>query len=215
VLQSQVNWDAAASAATVDSGLGDTTRHPGLSRAARQVETLNKRVIGLEKKPRDLTGLLQVNATAARVIPHVASAGVPVLLPFEIDRLASDLYSAAKPAQRAAKSYLNNLRLTEFQPEKNGYSAQFNTGTGRDVSIFASSAFVALDGSDLSPSQAEEPVFTETEFAKEAEFFRYGVAYKISLSCVPIAKDDGLCRDDAYLKGLVSRLKVVGGVPQK
>src|SRR5262249_4254829 len=99
----------------------------------------------------------------------------------------------AKPAQRASKSYLNNLRLTEFQPERNGYTAQFSTGTGRSVSILASSAFVALDGSDLSPNQALEPVFTETEFAREAEFLRYAGALKVGLGCEATGKETGVC----------------------
>lgn len=210
---SSVNWEAAAMAAKSDSGITDADKFKGLTRIQRDVDKLDKKMKAPKGKPGDLKSLLQVNATTAKVIPYVASAGVPVLLPFEVNRLANDLLAGPSSAKSSTASYLGGLRLKEFRPDKNGYYAELLTPSGRGMTIQASSAFASLDGSSVDANQPTAPEFSRNEYAREAEFSRYGVAYKISLNCVPMKTQDSVCNDDTFLKDTVSKLKVIGGVP--
>jgi len=213
IVRSTVNWDAVANASNVDSAIGDSANAVGLSRISKQVESLDRRARAARAQPERLIPLLQVNATTAKIVPHVSKAGVPVLLPLEVNRLARDLYASSRPFQRATKEYLEGLRLNEFRPERNGYVAEFSTPAGRGITVQASSAFVSIDGSDISADQSGETTYTQNEFMREAEFWRYGVSYKVSLNCEPITRKDDLCDGNTYLQSLVGRLKVVGGVP--
>jgi hypothetical protein len=56
-------------------------------------------------------------------------------------------------------------------------------------------------------------VIEHTEFGLDASFSRFGAAYSISLECAD--PTDRRCIDDAFVRGLISRLTVViPGDPQ-
>ena len=213
IVRGTVNWEAAAAAAKSDSGISDADKSQGLSRIKQQVDKLDQKAKTGKSRPDEFKSLLQVNATTSKAIPLVAEAGVPVLLPFEVKKLATDLLAGPTQIKKNTTTYLGGLRLKEFRPDKNGYYAELSTPSGRGMTIQASSVFASLDGSGVETDQSREAEYTQNEYEREAEFSRYGVTYKITLSCVPMKIKDDICRDDKYLRSTVDRLKVIGGVP--
>lgn len=178
--------------------------------------------------------LVQVNMTTEKLLPRIAAAGVPVLLPFDTAAFVRD------PGQNAAgdtNQYFSGFGApTLFYPGPSGYDAAFSVvpqnipgvdiGSARPihVQISASTLVYELDGLPLDPG---EPVpQLESQFPGIRRvilenrlryiFTRFGVPYFISILCSDGRRGGRLvsCRAADHLAvAFIKALHMVGGAP--
>jgi len=178
--------------------------------------------------------LKRLNAATEKILPNIATSGVPVLLPLDTDALLRD--QAQGITGDTSKYFASFHTPAFFYPGPSGYDAAFtlqpgdNAGgehdVGRpvDVQISASSMIYELDGPTVdqeTPVPALEPEFhgirrVLLESRVRYIFTRFGVPYFVSILC-----SDGSryarrisCRDaDQVAVHFVKELHLAGGTP--
>jgi hypothetical protein len=183
--------------------------------------------------------LLRINAAMAQRFAGIAQSPVPVLLPFDTDRLLTDLERGAATPDSTA--YLNgfNLRPHFFYPGPSGYDAAFalrapDSETFRDIKfaepfqiVIAGSALLYdLDDQKVSPGDPVPELESEFpgirrlihEHHLRYTFVRFGVPYAVSIACFNAGVSRyrmPTCRDATRVAvHFLRSLRVAGGLPK-
>jgi hypothetical protein len=126
--------------------------------------------------------------------PAIDSLSVPVLLPGEPDLLANMRLFPHGDFYTVSSNGPNGLSFV-----MSGHSKAYPLPPGLARS---------LRGGLKARIPADGILISETEAGRDAEFSRFGAAYAISLDC-RLKQADPRCGDDAYLRGVISRLVTV------
>jgi hypothetical protein len=130
-----VDWKAATSS--------DFQTSPGLAGAVRSLPGYAKQSAAARTRTASLQGaddLVAINTVFGVIRPQVTEAGSPVLLPVDIDRLASDMVSIRKLLNKdAIDSYSGPFKSNGFYPGRYGYRAYFTYGKISSVTVAGSS----------------------------------------------------------------------------
>ena len=155
----------------------------------------------------DMQAAIRQSKTPTSAIGGLVNAAFVISNRPAIDRLKIPVLLPVDPDIALGMKLFPNGEFYTVSSTSRGMSFVLN-GSGRAFPLPPAIARAMPKASLASRIPADGIVVEQTEGGVDASFVRFGAAYSISLECAKPRLDDR-CKDDAYLRGVISRLMTV------